>query len=777
MTQDGRTGEIAVQTWPARRESLALVLVAAATGDRALPPAPAGAPPREIVEYEDFPTGVIDRFEAAVAAGSVADSAAGFARFASEDFATFRSFRARHPDTAAASEGIRRIVLSRAALRADPGAALPRLLAFLGHDIDPARDGAALERMAERAEARLAALPAPDPAAFRHHDPALFDTLGRLSLPRSAVLQVFTELMGRAPNEAGILRMQTQATPALLRRSLGSSDEYRRRQGAAPAPAEAPTEAAQPDRFEGFSRIFDRPPAALAPLPPTAARRPALQEAARQAATAVTAAQDTYQPLYGLGPAGESRREELLRASCALVAAEFVTVARKAQPRILDVGSNAGFVSFVLAETFPNTVGFDVNTDNVALARALKAHSGSPALFFETDLLALADSPEPDFESLDCVLFLNVIHQLIFARGLPYVKALLGRLSQTVDLIVVELARPAEYVRFGKDALLPLDPAEILEDCRDATITLIKDGKRPVYTIRRRSLTLGRGDGAQVLPYSTVRFSDHPDARVNRKYYFGSDSVTKVMRYSALQTAAKFRAERDGLLALQGLGVAPRLLAWDESATMGRIAMQRLYGPPLNQAVRTAAAADRPRLLAEVLRIAAVLAQKGLCQNDFSAHNFILLTDGSLRMIDFELTAPIFRRDPFASLLWIAHDILSAAPESYRHVDAARLLLGQGPDGQAQVRVGRDAYPPADPAAARTAFGPVLAEILDEAAATPAPWADFVAAAWARLAPTHGIPAHWPAPDRIPDPVPGKAPAAPASRSFRLSSLFNGARK
>ena len=670
-----------------------------------------------LMEFETHSVAAPLRFDAAVKAGSVEDTAISFIDFASHDFALYTAFHQVVPSATA-----EQIIVPRADLRANPVGWLPYLLYWLA----PADTALAeLPETAQRLNAWQNANPAPDQTLFRHHDAAIFKHLEAANLDRLDVEAVFQDVLGRAPSIKGALALQTQPSLGHLREALLASPEYLNQNKATVATPHASTPVNQPDGFPGFAAAFDRPENLLAVTPST---NVATARAKAEAATApVIAAQQSYQPFYGLGNPQKSNREALLRASCDLLTREFAHVQRKSQIRILDVGCNAGFASFVLAETFPNTIGFDVNSNNIALCKALKAHSGSPAMFFEADLLKIAEKSAAEFEALDAVLFLNVIHQLIFAKGIPYVKSMLGQLSRHVDLIVVELSRPAEYIPFGKDHLLPLDPAEILEECRDATITLVKDGKRPVYTIRRRALAV---DGLSV-PYNTVNYSLHDKARVNRKYYFGSDSFTKVIRYTALQSRDKLKSELHGLRILAGQNVAPAIRSWDDDGvTAGRVVLERLYGPMLGDKLSDLTPPNKRAVLREVIRIGAALAENKLCQNDFSTHNFIYISDGSLRLVDFELAGARFLRDPFALFLWIANDVMVGTQDFYKKCKPESLTLAKP---AVSGRVDQKNYPPLRPEQLDATYGEVLAGIIQDAAQTRLPWSEFILQANKRI--------------------------------------------
>ncbi len=203
--------------WPAGDRSLVLRALSHATGKDFAPDA------AKIVEYEDFPIAVIRRFGGTVSRGGE-DSMAAFRRFASEDFSRFLAFQALW--SGKAEDGC--LVVSRAALRADPEAWLTRALALLAPDL--IADKAATRKALARATAWLDRHPAPALDSFAHYDAGLFDLLGRLNLKRAQVQTIFGKVMERDISEAAILPFQTQESPAALRKTLMSTQEYQRAQ-------------------------------------------------------------------------------------------------------------------------------------------------------------------------------------------------------------------------------------------------------------------------------------------------------------------------------------------------------------------------------------------------------------------------------------------------------------------------------------------------------------------------------------------------------------------
>lgn len=384
----------------------------------------------------------------------------------------------------------------------------------------------------------------------------------------------------------------------------------------------------------------------------------ALDAQIREIAARIEKLQPGYQSIYGFGDEFKAKRQPHLERNVDIVAKHLKDVVPKHQVRILDVGCNSGYVSLRLAETFPNVVGLEISPDHLQLCRLLAARSGSGARFFGDDLLAMMAGGRDDLENVDVVLLYNVVHQFIFLHGLEHTKALLARLARRVDTVVVELARRADYVKHGKDQLLPEDPAEALADCEDCDITKLHDRPRPVYLVRRRKVRLGT---LELRPES-VDYSLNADARVSRKYYAGGDRFLKLYRFGDAGDSAMFEREVGALLALRGTRVAPRVLDWSSTPHYGAILMTRIKGPRVRQLLqspelRPETIADRLRLTQRYLEIAqAVHAAIGF-QNDLQWHNLLVRPNGHLVLVDYEQASREARIDPFGVMLWCLFEL------------------------------------------------------------------------------------------------------------------------
>ncbi len=428
----------------------------------------------------------------------------------------------------------------------------------------------------------------------------------------------------------------------------------------------------------------------------------------------IKAAQGQYQPIYGLDEENQqSPRLSNLLLNCSFVCDHFKHVSEKHHVRIVDVGCNIGFITFTLAETFSNIIGIDINSDNISLCNDLKTYTKSPARFFQNDFVKLTEFEELDGESVDCVLLFNVVHQVIFARGLAYTRRFLARLAKRVDVIFVELANKEEYVAHGKDHLLPDDPAAVLLDCKDCRIQLLKRQGRRVYKISRSEANFG----PIRMRSEKVWFSGSPTTKLDRKYYLGGGSFLKVFRGEGEHRA--WGRETQGLLQMMGTMLAPEIIDWTVAPSYGAVLMEQSGGRELRDAYAEFTEAGKlTAFVKQYLDIAAVLGGKKLYHNDMSAHNIYVLDDATIRVCDFEQTCPLALIDPFAVMLWTIYDILSKEPVSYRKCMYEKLLTRDG-----SLRTARTFYPQF----ASFALDDTLPKFLDDAAAGQLTWFEFVA--------------------------------------------------
>lgn len=519
-----------------------------------------------------------------------------------------------------------------------------------------------------------------------------------------------------------------------------------------PAPAEPP----QLDAEQGTDALAGRPNAArgggratLAALFAAGPHRSTLS-AATQAdrilhqARAVDAQQPGYQPVYGFTEAFPGKRRAHLERNVRLVHEALAGVKPAHQVRILDVGCNSGYVSLRLAESFPNVVGLEIARPNLTLCRMLAAHAGSNARFFGDDVLDIVATSPEELVHVDVVLLYNVVHQFIFHRGLQQTQTLLAALAAGVDTVIVELARQADYVRHGKDQLLPERPEDVLAACEDVEITQLHERPRPVYRLRRRTVRVG----ATTLRPERIAYSPNPDPAVSRKYYTGEGRFLKLYRFAEVGASRPDLCEARALQALQHTTIVPRLLAHEAGAQHGAVLMSQVVGerlvPRLYHPARYKLwAKGRMRLTRQYLEIARLVHEAIGYQNDLQAHNLLIQPDGSLVLVDFEQAGPEPINDPYGLLLWSLFDIWGGRdknrPAAIRSLHVSR----QDAEGAAHRPIYPDLSALVLPADVRA-----LADAAAGARAARIDWGAFVAEWAPRLA-------------AAPDPTP--ATAAPAS--------------
>jgi SAM-dependent methyltransferase len=343
-------------------------------------------------------------------------------------------------------------------------------------------------------------------------------------LSRNDIVEIFTEILGRSPRSESWItqaacRHQSRDT---LVSELRSSAEFREKSRKIPL-------------HGTFLKLFTESGASSDVDAGCSDQLPKLGEKLK----IMQQIQGDYHPVYGLGSEHEkSPRLHNLLFDCEQVEQHFSSVKNKNQVRILDIGCNLGYVSFKLAAKGFKVIGLDINASNIDICRTIAACTGSQARFEALDLLKLAEDPALDWDNLDCVLMLNVVHQFVFTRGLPYVTTFLRRLATRVDVLFVELARKQDYVSHGKDHLLPKDPAAVFAECENIDICILKEQGRPLYKLTRQSAAFGP---VAIRP-QRIAFTDNENSSISRKYYQEDGRFLKAFRFTPQARAWFFRA-------------------------------------------------------------------------------------------------------------------------------------------------------------------------------------------------------------------------------------------
>jgi serine/threonine protein kinase len=313
------------------------------------------------------------------------------------------------------------------------------------------------------------------------------------------------------------------------------------------------------------------------------------------------------------------------------------------------------------------------------------------------------------------------VHQFIFNYGFDKTKSLLAQMVARVDTVIVELARREDYVKHGKDHLLPEDPAAVLADCGDVQITMLVDRPRPVYRLRRRTV---RFDDFEINARQ-IDFSPNPDPQVSRKYYTGGGKFLKLYRFTQASDRAMFEREVAALTKMRDSKRVPKLQGAQATAHFGAVLMSKIPGDRLlrrinRQAKQPLNMDERMSLTLQYLEIASEVHQSVGYQNDLQAHNLLLRPNGRLVVVDFEQAGARATNDPFGLLLWSVFDIWGGRDKER---PAAIRSLRQG-DGSRRPAAQQRIYPDFSALALPQAVMDLVA-----AAARPAPkpdWSTFV---------------------------------------------------
>jgi tRNA A-37 threonylcarbamoyl transferase component Bud32 len=376
----------------------------------------------------------------------------------------------------------------------------------------------------------------------------------------------------------------------------------------------------------------------------------------------VVAAQGHYQPFFGMDIQNEIGRRAILDRNVSLVSDVLASYGSPAHTRILDVGSNCGYVTMRLATIYPHVIGIEGDYDCYALASALALQSNSSACFKNADFLDYAMHPDGDLSSADAVLLFNVVHQIIFIYGLKFAKMFMKRVCSQVDYVFAELAVREDYKDHPKASLLPTDPGELFEYCHNVEIQLIPSGVRPMYIIKKTRYIVGQ----TILNYPKVSLGNNPDRTISRKFLSTTDQFAKIYRLGNGQKEAFFYNEVSALHKIYSLDIGPKILDWCIDDSSACVVMEKIYGEKLFDIIsRPNSLSGRRAIVRGIMGVVSALTENGLYQNDMSPHNFIVDSHGVWRLLDFELATDSATNDPYAMILWIINDLYKARHESY----------------------------------------------------------------------------------------------------------------
>lgn len=384
-----------------------------------------------------------------------------------------------------------------------------------------------------------------------------------------------------------------------------------------------------------------------------------------QLANVIEKRQPLYHPIFGCHALQEeSLRKGFLDRNCDLVTNSLSYVSNKNKVRIVDVGSNNGYVSHSLAQKGFHVIGLEINPDNLLLSQLIAAREGLNASFSNIDIFELVRAGLGFAGEVDVVLLFNVLHQLIFSVGLDEVKALLGWLSHRVDWMFIELARREDYGPRGLDKYLPWSPESVFEQCIDSEIIQVVATPRPVFILKRSTANF---DSLSINP-QRILYSVNTNSSINRKYYFGKNNFIKLYRSCDDNNKKHADTEIRSLLKLKGFDIAPQIINWHKSNEYVAIEMELLRGMTLREVIdKTPSRINLMRELRSLLKIHFFCNKKIGFHNDINPHNILMLNNDNLAVIDFELCREYVLVDPFATLLWVINDLIDLQSNSYKN--------------------------------------------------------------------------------------------------------------
>jgi O-antigen chain-terminating methyltransferase len=372
---------------------------------------------------------------------------------------------------------------------------------------------------------------------------------------------------------------------------------------------------------------------------------------------------EVYQPIYGhpnlsqeISRACIDRLEKIIEVHDVLAAA----IGRSL--RVLDLGCAQGFFSLSLAARGATVHGVDLLDKNIAVCEALaEENSDLKATFeigrLETVIVGLEQG------QYDLILGLSVFHHIVHEHGIEQVRQWLTHAVQMTSVIVLELALNTEPLYWAISQ--PQNPLELLAGCVfvhevGRFSTHLSSVVRPMIVVSNRYWVLGSHAEA-FQSWSTEPHSlAHDTHQGSRRYYYGEHYFAKIYQFNSeggAHNRAEFSKESTFLAAEHKGFRSPKLLTSGFNEREGWVVMDRLHGKLLLDALRDKDEIDAVAVLRSVLVQLVALESEGLYCNDVRTWNVMLLTDGSLQLIDFGSISPVPRDCVWPENIFLAFNI------------------------------------------------------------------------------------------------------------------------
>lgn len=379
-----------------------------------------------------------------------------------------------------------------------------------------------------------------------------------------------------------------------------------------------------------------------------------------------------YQPIYKVSNVLLERNERISRVSQDRAERIWFDCDQNViQLSFLDVGCSLGYFSFYLADRGAYVFGIDLNPSNIAVCEAAKKINNVENAHFTLasfDLDYIAEIPLNKFQG---VLLLSVLHHVIHARGIEYVKKMMALLISKIPVIYFEGALKDEEVSFAWRETLPEDVLEIFSGIANLRIeqlgvysTHLSNIKRPLFRVSADD-TIVVGD--KIYKVEVSKFKAYRDSPLNptREYFWSKQFLIKKYNlqgggYARLQHQNLFQIFNEITINkkihdLLGNNVRfAKLIDYDLTSSSIKLVFERIEGVLLQDVYKNLEIEQKKVILVSVLKSILDLKNIGVYHNDIRLWN-IIYTGQDAVLIDFGLASAIELESSEIAISWLVY--------------------------------------------------------------------------------------------------------------------------
>ena len=374
-----------------------------------------------------------------------------------------------------------------------------------------------------------------------------------------------------------------------------------------------------------------------------------------------------YQPAYMIGGINLTPKREC-KDRCRAI--EKALDGNIAGLKILDIGSNLGYVCYYFADRGAVTEGWENDIKHAETARLIGQINGlrTSIKSKEFNMEEIEQIKPGDY---DVIMFLSVLHHVIHFNGLRYAQEAIKKTIEKIPVLIAELAVKNEDATLFWNEALPDNELAVFDLVKDEIIidkigvfsTHLSSIERPLYKITKKEKIVLVNSNFYSYDYKTnVAYKDSTIPYIapafRRCYYFSQNYIIKEYFLNEVNdNMEQIITEMGNILFLNRRTnvKSSQLIDYELNNKRAVLVLARDKGDLISDIINEKKICPE-KVTKDVLEFLSALEENNYYHNDIRSWN--LLWDGNnVHVIDYGYMSPIVFDDDIVSLLRVINAI------------------------------------------------------------------------------------------------------------------------